>query len=322
VGGPLFQFTIRDFSLTALVRTPRLSPTLRRIFVNGSLLPFNYLLEFGLFFLVAHYKWQQHRAGRRPLSRHDLALAILALVSTLVCTFMKSGVIGNNDLGWRGFLFAQFVLLIWAVEIFGQRDRLEFLNARRKQLLTVFFALGFAGTVTDLALVRLYPVLADRGVVPPLDWMSPDRDLGHRLYAARTAYDWLRRVTPDTAAVQANPKPNPAQQDVIGMTYAERPTIAGDLSCHAGFGGDLTECAPLVSRLTTVFPAGSGSAAFYDACHSLPLDSIVVKDTDPVWSDPQSWVWTEHPSYANPYVRIFRCSVPHSGRLAANSTSP
>src|SRR5205823_5882636 len=40
---------------------------------------------------------------------------------------------------------------------------------------------------------------------------------------------------------------------------------------------------------------------------ALPLDSVVVKDTDAVWAKRQSWVWLERPVYANSYVRVFRC---------------
>ncbi|MCU1234717.1 MAG: hypothetical protein JWP63_2684, partial [Candidatus Solibacter sp.] len=124
-----------------------------------------------LFFLIARYKWRQHRASGEPLSRGDLASAIMLKISILVCTFMRFSVIGCNDLGWRGMLIAEFVLLLWAADL---------------------FALGFAGTVYDLAIVRLYPVLADRGVVPPLDWMSPDREFGRRTYAERAAYQCAR----------------------------------------------------------------------------------------------------------------------------------
>jgi hypothetical protein len=97
------------------------------------MLPLNYLLEFGLFFLIARYKWRQHRASGEPLSRGDLASAIMLTISILVCTFMRSSVIGCNDLGWRGMLIAEFVLLLlWAADL---------------------FALGFVGTVYDLAIV-------------------------------------------------------------------------------------------------------------------------------------------------------------------------
>ncbi|HMC57809.1 MAG TPA: hypothetical protein VKJ01_01335, partial [Candidatus Solibacter sp.] len=197
-GGPLVQLTVRAFSLAALFPTPGLSQGWRQILVNGSLLPINYLLEFGFFFLVAHCKWRQHRASGNPLSRQDLAFALMAATSLLVCTFLRSSVIGCNDLGWRGFLVAEFVLLLWGVDVFTRRDHWRFLTGRQRDLLVVFIGLGVAGTVYDLAIVRAYPLLADRGLVPALDWMSGDRSFGKRTYAARSAYEWLRTATPPT----------------------------------------------------------------------------------------------------------------------------
>ena len=304
-GGPLFSFGIRTFSLAALVPTGHLPGIWRQILVNGSLLPLNYFLEFGLFFLVARCKWQRYRCSGEPVSRQDAALATMTAVSTVICTFVRSSVIGNNDLGWRGFLIAQFALLLWAVDLFGDRESLPFLSARHKQALAVCFGLGFAGTVTDLTLMRTYPVLADRGVVPPLDWMAPDRDFGRRAYAARTAYDWVRSVTAPDAPVQSNPVV--AFQDTLGMTYSARPTIAGDRSCLATFGGNPAECAPIELRAEAPFPANAPVSTLREVCGSLPLDSIVVKDVDPVWSNRRSWVWTERPAYANEFVRVFRC---------------
>jgi hypothetical protein len=308
LGGPLFSFTVREFSLAALVPTGALPALWRRILVNGALLPLNYFLEFGLFFFVARYKWLRHRATGEPFSRQDVALATMASVSALVCTFLRSSVIGNNDLGWRGFLIAQFALLLWAVDIFGESQSHSFLTAPQKQALAVCFGLGFAGTVTDLTLMRTYPVLADRGVVPPLDWMAPDRDFGRRAYAARNAYDWVRATTPPTASVQANPLST--FQDTFGMTYGQRPTVAGDRTCLTTFGGDPAQCPPIFARVEAVFPSDAAAGAMRDVCRALPVNSIVVKDVDPVWTNPRSWIWTEQPAYSNAFVRIFQCSRP------------
>jgi hypothetical protein len=306
-GGPsvsLFQFAVRPFSLAAIL-------PVRGGLVNAALLPINYLLEFGFFFLIARYKWRKHRETGEPLSRLDLALTLMLATSLLICTFLKSSV-ASNDLGWRGLLIAEFVLLLWAADLFPDRDTLSFLNLRQRELLVVFFALGAAGSIYDLAIVRLFPVLSDRGVVPPLDWMSPDRDLGHRTLAARTAYDWLRSTTGATAAVQANP--NVAFQDTFGLMYGDRPTVAEDRYCQVGFGGDLKECAPLVARLDEIFPKkGIAAPAMHDICSALRLDAVVAKDTDPPWHDPSSWIWTETPAYANRYVRVFTCTTRSMG---------
>jgi hypothetical protein len=315
-GGPLFHLTVRTFSLAALIPTRGLSETWRLILVNGSLLPLNYLLEFGFFFLIARYKWQQHRASGQPASRQDLAFTLMAATSILVCTFLRSS-IACNDLGWRGLLAAEFVLLLWAVDIFPNREQLAFLAMRQRELLVVFFALGAAGTIYDLAVVRLYPVLSDRGVVPPISWMSPDRDLGKRTYAARMAYEWLQSNTSQTAEVQSNPR---AFQDTMGMIYGNRPTVASDMKCLTDFGGDPKECSPIISRLQTIYPSAGSLAAsdVREVCSALPLDILVAKDTDAAWSDRRSWVWNGHPLYANSHIRLFSC---RAARIASAQVS-
>jgi hypothetical protein len=313
-GGPMVQFTVRAFSFAALVPIHGLSGTWRLILVNGSLLPFNYILEFGLFFVIARLKWKQLRAAGSPLSRQDLALTIMAVISTLICTFLSSGVIGNNDLGWRGFLVAQFVLVIWAVDIFGDRKNLAFITSAQKQLMVVFFALGCAGTVTDLAVIRLYPLLSDGGIVPPLDWMSPDRDFGHRTYAARAAYRYLRATTTSTTTVQGNP--GVVYTNTYGMLYGDRRTVAIDNTCQTVFGGDAGDCTPILSSLQELFPPTGRDAVpgVQDVCGKLGIDVVVAKDTDSVWSDRGSWVWKETPIYANSHWRLFGCRTVRANR--------
>src|SRR5262249_23511731 len=243
-------------------------------------------------------------------ARHDLALAVMAAVSVLMCTFLRSSVIGNNDLGWRGLLIAQFALVLWAVDLFGERESLPWLTAAPKQGLVIFFALGFAGTVSDLAMMRLYPVLADRGVVPPLDWMSPDRDFGRRTYAARSAYEWLQSITTPKANVQSNP--NVVFQDNFGMIYSNRPMVAASADCLTAFGGDPAQCPAIVDRLQRMFPESNAlnDRAPQQTCAVLPLYCVDVKDSDAVWRDRRSWVWKERPVYSNAYVRIYRCGRP------------
>ena len=157
-GGQMLVLTVRTFSLAALVHTPAAWPAWARlVLVNGTLLPLNYLLEFGLFFLVARWQWLRHRATGKPLSRTALAGVVMVATTTLICTFLRSGVIGNNDLGWRGFLPAQFVLFLWSVDLFAGRDRIAILTPVRRQLLVLCCVLGAAGSVYDLGITRFYP---------------------------------------------------------------------------------------------------------------------------------------------------------------------
>jgi hypothetical protein len=314
-GFPL-QLTVRTFSLAALVPTWGLTQGWRLLLVNGPLLPLNYLLEFGFFFLIAHLHWRKHRTSGRPLSRAELASAAMVITSTLICTFLRSSVIGCNDLGWRGFLVAQFMLVIWAADLWV--DAPGWL-ARYKAPLTLCLILGAAGVVYDLAITRLYPVLADRGVVPALDWMGPDRQIGRRTFAARQAYEWADRATPETASIQFNPRV--VFQETTALLYSDRRMVAGGPTCVSGFGGDPALCTPIVSRLDEFYKAATASdVGIAEVCANLPIDLLVAKDTDAVWHDRASWVWTERPAFANSYMRLFRCR--DASRAALNRRAP
>jgi hypothetical protein len=274
--------------------------------VNGVTLPLNYLLELGFFLAAGLLWWQRRRARREPLSRVELAIALMVVTSLTICSFLRSTVIFNNDLGWRGLLLAQFGLLLWSVDVLTDR------RYKRSVLLAVMIALGATGAVCDVFLFRLYPVLADRGVLPQLAWMSPDRKLGERNYAVREAYEWADRYAPAGAIVQSNP--HVAVQDTTGFLYSNRQIAAADQGCLAGFGGDASLCAPIVAAADLLFPErGQTAPESTEACEKLGANILIVKDTDFVWSVQDSWVWREKPLFANRMVRVFGCR---------NSTGP
>ncbi len=300
-GGRPLEFTIRAFSLAALVPTWGLSAGWRLVLVNGPLLPLNYLLEFGFFLVAGHLWWRKRRASGLPLTRADLALLTMVGTATVICTFLRSSIIGCNDLGWRGFLVAQFVLLLWASDLLTEFP--AFL-ARHRAPLVLCIVLGAAGVVYDLAITRFYPLLSDAGVVPALDWMGPDRQIGKRTFAERQAYEWARRATSDSASIQFNP--TVVFQDTPAFLYSGRRILASDLVCNSGFGGDPGICKSIVTRLQAVYAAKETNVE-QEACAALPIDLLVAKDTDAVWRDRNSWVWTERPAFSNSYMRVFRC---------------
>lgn len=307
-GEPL-QFTVRAFSFAALVPGWHgMSQMWRLLLVNLPLVPLNYALEFGFFFFAGVLEWRKLRRGGRPLTRAQLAAAAMIVTSALICTFLRSNVIGCNDLGWRGFLVAQFVLLLCGADLLAGWPRLDFVSPGERRVLAVFLILGTAGTVYDLALTRVYPILADRGVVPPLDWMSPDRQFGKRTYAARAAYEWARTATAGAAAIQFNPKV--AFQETTAFLYADRRTVAADRTCNTSFGGDEKRCAPIVARLNQLYAAALPDTG--SVCENLPVDLVIAKDTDPAWRDPQSWVWREEPVFRSDYIRLFACRKEHA----------
>ena len=281
------QFGVRPFSpVNVLLRPGPAVPI-----VNALMLPLNYFLELGVFFAAAVLWWRGRRQARKPLAAAEVGIATMVVTSVILCSFVRSSVIANNDLGWRGFLIAQFGLLLWAVDV---------LSKRRTAFLTALVALGVAGTVYDVLMLRFFPVMADAGIVSPAGWMAPDRQLGERTYAAREAYAHL----PAAARLQFNPHVD--LQDTYAFLYSSRQIVAADEGCLANFGGDPADCAAMAPQLKPFYdsPAPQSIAGL---CRTLPVDVLVAKDLDPVWSDRQSWVWKESPIFANGYFRLFSC---------------
>jgi hypothetical protein len=300
-GGTPVVWTVRGFMIPEFfMRAFGLGKTWQLAIGDLLLLPINYFLELGLFFVIGWWRWRKWRTSREPLGRRDLTSITMAAVSILVCTFLRSNLIGNNDLGWRGFLIAQFVLLLWAADLLA-----DWPGIRSRALLTSLIALGAAGTLYDVAILRLYPVLADRGAVPMVAWMSPDRQLGKRTYAARQTYEWVDRQTPQTAVIQYNPKV--AIQDTPAGLYSDRRAIAAGPDCLCTFGGDLRQCTPILATLEKLYAKEPGPESFQEVCRAMPIDMLVAKDTDPVWENRAGWVWEQQPVFANEYFRVFRC---------------
>jgi hypothetical protein len=298
-GGPSLQLWMRPFFPTHALFSGLGATRPMLDALDGLMLPLNYFFELGFFFVAATLWWRKRRAAQKPLSQRELALAVLVTTSIVICTFLRSSVISNNDLGWRGFLLAQFGLLLWSVDVLSIPSR--------KRLLTVLLVLGAVGTAYDVAILRVYPVLADLGVVANSRWMAPDRHLGERNYAAREAYEWIAKSTPSDAVVQFDP--HVALQDTSALLYADRQIAAADLECLSVFGGDPSLCPALIAKLAHLYPDQGQPAVTRvgDACQNLPVDILVAKETDTVWADPQSWVWKESPMFANPKFRVFRC---------------
>ena len=305
-GGPFVEFRIRQFfPLDALFQGEAIGSGWVRALADGLALPANYFLELGFFLAAALLWWKKHRASRQPLTRAEAATALMIATSVVTCTFLRSSVIGNNDLGWRGFLIAQFGLLLLAVDVVS--DWGAEAGRDRRVFLTVLLVLGAAGSVYEVAINRFYPLLADHGTVATVSWLAPDRQAGKRNYAQREAEEWAARATPRAAIVQFNP--HTASQNTSAYLYAGRQMLAADDNCLSTFGGDPALCPALITELNRIYPPAGQTAepAIDGVCHSLPIDLIGAAGTDPAWSDRRSWVWQQPPAFANAYVRLFRC---------------
>ena len=284
---------------------------------NAMFLPINYALELGFFLAVGILRLRQLVRGKVEVNANELASWTLVMTSFLIGTFLRSSTIGSNDLGWRCFLPAQLILLLWGAtavhDWWFYRSSVApqpALGPWARGALATLLILGVLGTAYQVFMLRMFPVLVDRGAFRGLSWIDPDRQFGKRAYALRSAYEVLDAQLPSSAVLQSNPH---AKDPILYMLYSGHDAAAGDAGCGTDFGGDSGLCALRVQKLAGLFTFPDGSDL--DAvCQEYGIDAFVVEDLDRVWREPSSWVWSRRPVVANDYVRAFRC-----GQAAGNS---
>ncbi len=297
-------FTIRSFYFAeALASVLGFDRPWQIHLVNALALPLNYFLEFGFFLVVGIKQWKRIR-NRGSFTDEDACGVAMVAVSVILCTFLRSNTISNNDLGWRGILIAQFVLLIWAADLWEN----GLFPARRVwfSAVGVMLVLGVAATAYDVVMLRIYPILLDDLAIPRYHWLAPDHNLGERTYALRQVYEKLSSELPKRAIVQQNPNASPG--DLFYGLYADRQTAAETESCGVVFGGPASLCPGILTPINQLFASSNLDSAQVDmVCRNLSIDALVVKDTDSVWQDKTSWVWAREPLMGNAYARAFLC---------------
>jgi hypothetical protein len=335
-GGPFVQFAIRPFAISEILlsKSQSAKPWLIPV-VNALVLPLNYFLELGFFLLIGFVQWKKMRASRNFFGHRELCGFMMVATSMLLCTFFRSGVIMNNDLGMRGFMVAQFMLLIWGAELLDegllkravntggrQRDPVR-LSRDGKNLVIVTLVLGAAGTLYDICVLRSFPIIADSTGLATYAWLSSnDGKFGKRTYALRQVYEELKKKLPQDAIIQHNPHADPG--DLPHGLYADRQLAAETFSCGAVFGGDLALCKQIIGPIDDLFekPDAVDMGRLDAICKSLSMDALIVKDTDPVWADKNSWVWKNQPIVSNAYARAFLCGCdPNRVRTHQNELS-
>lgn len=319
-GGHFLRFTIRSFLLIEILisQLQRGRPWLIPV-VNALALPLNYLLELGFYFLVAMEQWRRMRASTNFFRHAELCGFSMAATGIVFCTLLRSGVITINDLGMRGIMVVQFILLLWGAEflcegLLSRRVNLSTSNSdlvyhkrEGRTLLIATLVLGLAGTLYELCVVRSFPLLADVTQVPRAKWLSNDHKIGDRTYALRQFYESLKDRLPQTAIIQHNPDTDPG--DVPYGLYADHQLAAETLGCGTVFGGDPGSCGRIIRRINDLFetPRAADRVDINKACTDLSINVLITQDTDPVWADGKSWVWRTKPLLANAYARAYLC---------------
>lgn len=324
------------------------APRIVQALLRTGALPINYLAEFGFFAVSAVVYWWWRARRPEPLTRDEWALLTLAASSLFVGTFVKSA-IRNNDLGWRGVMTAQFVTLLWATDVWltlvrpaPRRGAVQALTSPLPRFarvtLLASLIVGAATAAYDPLVMRTIPLLHDIGVGTWNDRPQPPVSDGARLYAFREAYAEAARRLPAAAVIQPNPaiRADPLHYglDTYSGVYAARQLAAGDREYGTLYGISPDLYARVASPIVAAFgdPVGEvstgaetgtpDSATIGALCRRFGITAWFVTITDPVWQQPDSWVWTLPPIFANRLARVVSCPAtgdvrrpapPHSG---------
>jgi hypothetical protein len=278
--------------------------TLHELFL-ASMLPVYFTIEFGFFALVGFA--QARNYWRRParLMKWEWAGITICGVSLLVSSFLMSTT-GNNDLGYRGVLFAQFILLLWAVP-YIYRWKTGDKGGKPQLIFHTFLWIGILSTAYQVVELRVFTMLVDDGrYAEEITWLPRSETMSRDLLRARSGFEQLNKKLPPDAVLQYGPL-NPAY--VPNIYYSRHQTVAGLAICGTAFGGDPFQCVPLQNKIQAAFN-GTVTFRMQDAnrlCDDLGIDVLIAERPDRMWALKRSWVWSERPLLANEYMRAFAC---------------
>ena len=252
---------------------------LLQIPVTGAL----YAVEFGFFSLVAVMRIRTMRtAGRVPPS--EAASMVIFGATLFFCTFIRSTTISSNDFGWRGMMLVQFILILWAARLI---DSPEWSGMR---LARMILAVGVAGTIYQVSVLRLYPV-------------AYSRQNGIRTWSLRTLYGQLDRKLSTTAIVQSNPEYG---ADMPLGFYSHRQTAASGEGCAVTMGGSEELCTIAVPVIEQIFKTEAvDPAEVASIAGKFKLDAVIVTDADPVWDNPAGWIYRQKPAIETLAARAY-----------------
>jgi hypothetical protein len=275
-----------------------------------------YVLEFGFFALIMVLCLRREWRSPVPLSRQRRMAWMMFTVCLLTLSIMRSDTSGANDLGFRGMLVVQFVLLIWAAPIvhdafFGRDAGLGAWWIKTSLICTL--VLGVAGTAYQLLALRGYAPLADAGKIVRTERFLGATGFGRRTYWMREGFDRLNELTSSNRSVQYNPV---RDEVLIAHLYSTRQAVMGDAGCGSAFGGDYEKCRAVFPSVAAVFnnPDAVRNWDLDSFCDAFQINVLVATNADPVWGDPGGWVWSRPSLVANPSVHAVACGSASSRR--------
>jgi hypothetical protein len=295
-------------------------PIAARAIAKLILLPPGFALELGLYFLVLVIFLVPTWRGRKPLSPAHRTLLFIALATVPITSFIRSAVLDVNDFGIHSALFIQFPLLLLASELliayklhtsptapipasslFGLPPR----PLRALITLTVF--IGVLGSVWHAAVLRFVLPIAEMAANAATN--PHVAALPHKAYIAYLGYAELNRRIPRSANVQFNPEDDWLIWKNVDLGNIGHQTVIaspGIYACGATLGGDSSGCPIMSAAIVPLFHHATPAQA-RAVCRAWHIDYLVATIYDPVWHEPNSWVWTLNPTVADPEFRALDC---------------
>ena len=269
-----------------------------RSLVMLTLLPVNYIMELGFFFIAALVWFTSRSKADIRSNPFYLAEVILLGVVLVIGSCLRSTLITSNDLGWRAWLPGQFILLVWGVDVLDKLlssqasvSSMSDETIKTKRLIFVFMMIGSLTSVMDAVLLRTaWPMMT--GV-----------ETTRKYYSARLAYDYLRDHVPSDIITQNNP-----------LNYVDRPSgLYGThqmvISDRTAYGVPFDQFNTLVDEVGVLFTAKNPSdwQLVDDICRTHSIDLLIFENTDPIWASIPFLETQRTPLYQNPSYALFAC---------------
>ncbi len=294
-------FEVRPFLLLgAFLKT---WPQIWRTIAMLAILPINYLLELGFYFIVGIFWFKLNRKEIQRSNPFHLAEVLLLAIVFVFGSFIRSTLIANNDFGWRAWLPGQFILLVWSVDVLetlvfntpGSVETAwpvkfsEVVKVRR--ILLTLAMVGILTSAVDILLLRFaWP-------------LNTEPDKGQSTYSARLAFEYLRDQIPADAITQNNP-----------ITYVDRPSgLYGThqmvIADRTAYGVSPEQFSALVDEVSVIFLNENivSWQPIDQKCQQLKIDVLIFKDTDPIWKRFELLKEQRAPLYSNEHYAIFAC---------------
>ena len=230
--------------------------------------PFSFIYSMG-FVLAATIQYWRLRFKEKITEREQFLITMFT-VCLVLSTFVRSTVVGN-DFGWRVVIPALFACILWAANYMLMIGKAEYPKAKMTPLLKGLIAIGVLTCGADLYLTRV--ASASFG--------------GTALYDLRAVYAELNRRTKIDAVVQHNPGGK-----MIGGLYAHRQAAASDERNGYCFGPTKEEYKPVANEIESMFSPGLTLEQVKNICAKYHIDVLVIKNTDAIWKDKTSPIWS------------------------------